>query len=117
MQSKRTQISLFDKEVFTLVNSKDENGVQLADLIAGTLSYIYEKNKNTTVPNSIDYLRILNRKISRITFFPNSYDENLFEHKEGDTNYSQEISMIAYRKAKSFIDYHQKDNDDDASST
>lgn len=115
VQSKRTQISLFDKEIFTLVNSKDENGVQLADLIAGTLSYIYEKNKNTTVPNSIDYLRILNRKISRITFFPNSYDENLFEHKEGDTNYSQEISMIAYRKAKSFIDYHQKDNDDDIS--
>ena len=116
VQSKKKQISLFDEEIFTLVNSKNENGVQLADLIAGTLSYIYDDNKQSNVPKDIDYLKILNHKLSRITFFPDTYDEKLFEHKEGDSNYNSEIAMLSYRKAKSFIDAHETNSDEDVSS-
>ena len=54
---RKSKFSLFDEEIFTLVNSKNENGVQLADLIAGTLSYIYDDNKQSNVPKDIDYLK------------------------------------------------------------
>ncbi|MCO6026535.1 DUF3800 domain-containing protein [Prevotella cerevisiae] len=115
VQVHRKQISLFDQEIFSLKNSKEVNGVQLADLIAGTLSYIYDANKKKSVPQNIDYFKILTKNISNIAFFPQSYDENMFEHKEGDSHYSQEIAMLTYRKAKSFIDDHQKSTDEDIS--
>jgi len=105
------QITLFDQNSFSIVNSRSENGVQLADLIAGTLSFVYEDSKKAKVPSDLNYLDILKAKISRIRFFPNDYDERIFEHREGDTDFNKEIANIANRKAKSFIDnnYLSKD--------
>ena len=74
----RKPVTLFDNEEFDVVNSKYVNAVQLADLVAGTLSYVYEDSKRDTVPEDIDYLKILEKKLLRIKFFPKSYDELLF---------------------------------------
>ncbi|MCI1682909.1 MAG: DUF3800 domain-containing protein [Bacteroides sp.] len=109
----RQPISLFDEEEFDVVDSKSENAVQLADLIAGTLSYVYEDNKKKTVPANIDYKKMLDKKLLSIKFFPQSYDENLFEHLEGDDSYNKEIVLIAYRKAAEFIKANDSSEDED----
>jgi len=109
----RQHISLFDEEEFDVVDSKSENAVQLADLIAGTLSYVYEDNKRKTTPTNIDYKKMLDKKLLSIKFFPKSYDENLFEHLEGDDSYNKEIALIAYRKASEYVQENNSSTDDD----
>lgn len=108
----RKPLSLFDSEEFRIVNSKSINAVQLADLVAGTLSYVYENDKKKKVPKEVDFLHMLNKKLLKINFFPKSYDDKLFEHLEGDANYDINIASIAYRKATSFVETH-KDNTDE----
>lgn len=115
VKENRQPISLFDEEEFDVIDSKLENAVQLADLIAGTLSYVYEENKNKSVPANIDYKKMLDKKLLNIKFFPQSYDENLFEHLDGDDNYNKEIALIAYRKAVEFIKDNDSSNDEDIS--
>lgn len=109
----RKPISLFDEEEFSVVDSKSENPVQLADLIAGTLSYIYEENKKSSIPSDIDYKKMLDKKLLSIKFFPQSYDENLFEHLEGNDGYNKEIALIAYRKAVEYIKANDSSDDED----
>lgn len=112
VRTHRKPVTLFDSEEFDVVNSKSVNAVQLADLIAGTLSYVYEEKKRESVPNDINYLRMIEKKLLRTTFFPKSYDASLFEHSEGDDNYNQQIAQIAYRKAEQFIHNHSRSKDD-----
>jgi len=112
VRSHRKPVTLFDNEEFDVVNSKYVNPVQLADLIAGTLSYVYEDSKRNAVPEDIDYLKMLEKKLLRIKFFPKSYDELLFEHPEGDNNYNRQIANISYRKAEQFIVNHSRSTDD-----
>jgi len=113
VKSHRKRISLFDMEEFDIVDSKSTNGVQLADLIAGTLSYVYEDNKKKTIPIDIDYLRMLEKKLLLIKFFPKSYDEKLFEHSEGDSNYNKDIALLSYRKAEQYVTGHAVSSDED----
>ena len=112
VRSHRKPITLFDQEDFDIVNSKSVNFVQLADLIAGTLSYIYEDKKKETVPQDINYLRMIEKKLLRVKFFPKSYDDSLFEHSEGDDNYCRDIAQVAYRRAEQFIQENQKSTDE-----
>ncbi len=111
VQSHRKPITLFDQEDFDVVNSKNSRLVQLADLMAGTISYIYEEKKNKTVPQDINYLRMIEKKLLRVKFFPKSYDDSLFEHTEGDDNYCREIAQVAYRRAEQFIQENQDSTD------
>ncbi len=113
VKSHRSPLTLFDTEEFSIVDSKKSNVVQLADLIAGTLSYVYEPNKRVKVPSGIDYLKIIDKKISKITFFPKSYDENLFEYIEGNNDYCKDIAMTAYRLAQKYENEHEKSSDED----
>lgn len=109
----RVQLSLFDEENFEPVDSKNTNGVQLADLIAGTLSYIYEDEKKKNVPADFNFLQLLNKKIAKIKFFPQSYDNSLFEHEDGNPDYKKSIVTVAYRKAVSFINENKSNEDED----
>lgn len=112
VKSHRIPINLFDSEVFDVVNSKFVNAIQLADLIAGTLSYVYEEKKRKRIPDGTNYLNMIEKKILRTKFFPKSYDETLFEHPEGNNNYNLKIAQIAYRKAEQFINNHTRSEDE-----
>ena len=113
VKNHREQLSLFDEENFEPVDSKSTNGVQLADLIAGTLAYIYEDEKKKIVPEGFNFLDLLNKKISKIQFFPQSYDNSLFEHEDGNPDYKKSIVTVAYRKATSFINENKSKEDED----
>lgn len=113
VKSHRKQITLFDEEYFEPVDSKSTNGVQLADLVAGTLAYVFDEEKRKKVPANVDFLKLLSKKITRIKLFPKNFDDSLFEHEEGNPDYKREIAEVAYRKATAFIEnYKQKEDED-----
>ena len=58
---------LFSGSNLSIKNSNHELGIQLADLIAGTLGYIFDKNKKSD--ESQDFYKILESKISSLNFF------------------------------------------------
>lgn len=113
VRSHRKPISLFDYEYLEPVDSKSTNGVQLADLVAGTIAYAYDEEKKKKVPANINFLELLNKKITIIKLFPQSYDDSLFEHEEGNPDYMKEIAEVAYRKARLFIENNKQNNDED----
>lgn len=113
VKSHRKQISLFDEEFFEPVDSKSTNGVQLADLVAGTFSYVFDDEKKKKVPANVNFLKLLSKKITRIKLFPRSYDDGLFEHEEGNPNYKKEIAEVVYRKATAFIECNKHKDDED----
>lgn len=113
VKSHRKQITLFDEEYFEPVDSKSTNGVQLADLVAGTLAYVFDEEKKKKVPVNINFLKLFSKKITRIKLFPKNYDDSLFEHEEGNPNYKKEIAEVAYRKAVAFIESNKQKDDED----
>lgn len=113
VKANRISLNLFDLEEFEIVDSQSENVVQLSDLIAGTLSYIFEDNKKISVPGNIDYKKMLDKKLLITKFFPKSYDESLFEHLDGEGCHNKDIALIAYRKAVEFILANESSEDED----
>lgn len=113
VRTHRKPLTLFDEENFNVVDSKSTNAVQLADLIAGTLSYIYDEDKKKSVPANINFFNLINNKIAKIKFFPQSYDNSLFEHEDGSPEYNKNIVQVAYRKALDFIQKNKNKDDDD----
>lgn len=105
--------SLFDEHSFRMVNSKEEQCVQIADFIAGTLSYVYEDDRKSKVPSEFDYLKLLDSKNARTIFFPKSYDESLFQHKEESDSYNKTIAETSYRQAIAFLQKYGKDADEE----
>lgn len=100
-------------EVFSIVDSKQNAGVQIADLIAGTLAYIYDEKKNVDSQTKEEFMKMLYSKLLHIKFFPSSYDEQLFEHTEGNNEIDETIFTISYRKAQQFINNNEKTTDED----
>lgn len=64
--------NLYGDSEFSFENSKSEVIVQLADLISGTLSFLYDEHKKDA--NVPDYQGILKNKIIRIEQYPKMYD-------------------------------------------
>lgn len=105
--------SLFDEHSFRMVNSKEEQCVQIADFIAGTLSYVYEEDRKLKVPKEFDYLKMIDSKNARTIFFPKSYDESLFQHKDESDSYNKAIAETSYRQAIAFLEKYGKNADDE----
>lgn len=53
VKSKRVRLTLFDDSFYQMVNSKSVNAIQIADFMAGTLSYIYDEEKRKKCHQSI----------------------------------------------------------------
>lgn len=113
VESHKKPVTLFDMEDFSVVDSKQNAGVQIADLIAGTLAYIYDEKKNTDPQTKEEFLKMLYCKLLHVKFFPLSYDEQLFEHTEGNNEIDETIFTISYRKAQQFINNNEKTTDED----
>jgi hypothetical protein len=102
---KETQNTLFQQVNFT--NSKDNNLIQLSDLIAGTLNRYFSKKSNIDL-----YYQLINQNIG----FINWPDKRIFyyTHFEDDGLFTTEITKLSFLRADSYIEKHKKTNDPDA---
>ncbi len=103
--------NLFGDTHFCFQNSKNSLGVQLADLMAGTLAYVYDRNKKgSDVP---DYLHRLKAKINRIEIYPKTYSNYVFEDSAIAQDYDERIAKLCFAQAVKFINHNADSSDPD----
>lgn len=102
--------NLYGDSEFSFQNSKSEVIVQLADLISGTLSFLYDEHKKSAdVP---DYLSILNDKIIRIERYPKTYADYDLDKCALASEYDKDIAEICLHQAVNFINEYKDDDDE-----
>jgi len=95
--------TLFEGSEFFVNESDKELGVQVADLIAGTLGYIYDKHKKSEYSDT--FLNILSDRIISINHFPKLYKLNeYYEDNNTDILYDQEITELSLRSIFDYLD-------------
>lgn len=112
IKQKRTQITLFDQENISCVDSKTNPIVQVADIVSGSLAYVYDEKKKVLADNH-DYKKILGEKITLIRFFPRSYQEMVDAEKLNKNINNHTVATICYRKAEEFINKNALNEDID----
>lgn len=104
---KRSQRNLFDECDFDFSDSKSKELVQLADLIAGTISFKYEKNKDRLAYN--DFKPFIEEKAISIIEWPVKYDNYIEQYsRTHDGKYDEVISLSSIRLAINFIEKYKK---------
>ena len=99
--------NLYGESEFSFENSKAEVVVQLADLISGTLSFLYDEHKkDASVP---DYQEILKDKIIRIEQYPKTFYNYDLEKSALASEYDKDIAEICLHQAINFIREHEDD--------
>ena len=102
--------NLYGDSEFSFQNSKSEVIAQLADLISGTLSFLYDEHKKSAdVP---DYLSVLNDKIIRIERYPKTYADYDLDKCALASEYDKDIAEICLHQAVNFINEHKDDDDE-----
>ena len=102
--------NLYGDSEFSFQNSKSEVIVQLADLISGTLSFLYDEHKKSAdVP---DCLSVLNDKIIRIERYPKTYADYDLDKCALASEYDKDIAEICLHQAVNFINEHKDDDDE-----
>jgi biotin operon repressor len=88
--------SLFSGSEFIIQKSHNELGVQLADFIAGTLGYIFDKHKKSE--HSDDFFRLLSDKLISINHFPKQYEINQFQELNINSEYDETIATLSLNR-------------------
>ena len=100
--------SLFGEANLQFSNSTKEVLVQLADLISGTLAYVFDTHKKSdAVP---DYLQLLEDKMIRIEPYPKTIENYTLETSAIANDYDNEVATLCFKQAADFINKH---NDSD----
>lgn len=110
VRSKEIPLDLFDSSLFKFENSKHSIIIQLADIVAGSLAYNYDIHK-TAESDGHNYKSLLDNKILRIGYFPETFDTFNANQKGINPDYNPQIADICYRKAKFFIETNKDSND------
>lgn len=105
VQNNRPQYDLLNEYDFDYTNSKDSILVQLADIMAGTISKCYT---DSTAPN---YLEMLKGKIIRIEDFPNNTTPYFASNNPYDDKFSKDIFDLSIRCANNFIAKNERNED------
>lgn len=101
--------SLFGDAQFSFQNSKYDVRIQIADLISGTLAYVYDSHKRSAdVP---DYLKILRNKIIRVELYPKTYKTYTLENSAIADDYDEDIAQLCFAQAVKFVE-HNADSPD-----
>ncbi len=93
---------LFEGSEFHIQKSHSELGVQLADFIAGTLGYIYDKHKKSS--ESSKFLKSLSNKLISINHFPKKYQTSEFSESNLYSEHDETISVVSLKRIFDFID-------------
>lgn len=111
VQARQDIPSLLGETNFSFENSKNDVMIQLADLISGSLAYVYDTHKySDTNPN---YLNILENKIIRIEYYPKSSNNYVVSESALASEYDLEIANLCYTQAVKFINKYESSNDPD----
>lgn len=95
--------TLFEGSEFFVNESGKELGVQVADLIAGTLGYIFDEHKKSSY--SEEFLKIISDRVISINHFPKVYKLNeYFEVNNTDVLYDQAITELSLRSIFDYLD-------------
>lgn len=110
VRSKEIPLDLFDNSLFKFENSNHNIIIQLADMVAGSLAYNYDAHK-TVESDGHNYKSLLDNKILRIGYFPETFDTFNVNQIGINPDYNPEIADICYRKAKYFIETNKSSDD------
>jgi len=102
--------NLFEGSDFHIRKSHSELGVQLADFIAGTLGYIFDKNKKSNFSNQ--FRELLSNKLISLNHFPKQYEINEFVETTLYSEYDETISTLSLNRIFDFIDKTNATSDD-----
>lgn len=110
VRKKSQRITLFDDYDYQVADSKTSVLIQLADFIAGSVSFsIDEVKKRKALGN--DYLGLLKDHILMIEKFPQEYATYSPPQIVGSSHYDFDIANIAYRRAVDYINQHKEAGD------
>lgn len=99
--------TLFEGSDFFVSESKEELGVQVADLMAGTLGYIYDEHKKSSF--SENFMEIISSKIISINHFPKLYKVNEYTEVLTGQSYNQAITDLSLRSIFDYLDTTSSD--------
>ena len=94
--------TLFEGSEFHIQKSQNQLGVQLADLMAGTLGYIFDDLKKTD--HSASFLKLIEPKLTSLNHFPKEYEKTELEQEENPTEFDKTIADLSLRKIFDFLD-------------
>lgn len=94
--------NLFAGSDFHIQKSHNDLGVQLADLMAGTLGYIFDELKKSD--KSSEFAELINDKLISLNQFPKEYKSEEFSEKETFSEYDDTIATLGLNRAFDFID-------------
>ena len=101
--------NLFGDVQFGFESSQSDVRIQIADLISGTLAYVYDTHKHSNdAPN---YLQILKDKIIRVELYPKTYDNYVLENSAIAEDYDADIAKLCFAQASKFVEHNGNDND------
>lgn len=108
-----TQLSLLDESAFGFDNSKQNVLIQVADVIAGSIAYNFDRKKKL-IADGNDYVTYIAQKTNMIKHFPRKFEEMIEDTASFKTGEDDpQIMSICYRKAASVLqELENKDNDD-----
>lgn len=95
--------NLFSGADFNIQNSKQNELIQLADFVAGSLGYIFDEQKKSEHSN--EFQNILTPKISSLTHFPPTnwtYEE--FHKSNIDESFDSRIAEVCITRIHDFLD-------------
>jgi len=93
---------LFSGSDFLIQKSHNELGIQLADIIAGTLGYIYDEHKKGE--HSAKFMKLLSEKIISINSFPKNYDISEYNDNNLDKTYDETIVNLSLNRIFDYLD-------------
>lgn len=101
--------NFFGNADFSFQSSVNNIGIQLADLVSGTLAYAYDNHKkDVTAPN---YIQMLQSKIIRIELYPKTYDNYVLENSAIAEDYDEDIAKLCFAQAVRFVEHYENEED------
>jgi hypothetical protein len=102
--------NLFAGSDFHIQKSHNDLGVQLADMMAGTLGYIFDELKKSD--KSPEFVELISDKLISLNQFPKEYKSEEFSEKETFSEYDETIATLSLNRAFDFIDKTTGNNQD-----
>lgn len=103
--------SLFGDANLQFKNSKQEVLIQLADLISGSLAYVFDTHKKSD--QAPDYLSLLEKKTIRIEPYPKTIDNYTLENSAIANDYDNEVATLCFKQAADFINTNNDSDDEE----
>lgn len=92
---------LFEESNIQLMDSKSDSLIQIADIISGTLQYVYDKRKKT--PDHYNFMKQIENQLIRVELYPRTFEDYEIERSALASEYDLEIAKICFNQAKNFL--------------